>query len=258
MGYADLHIHTIHSYDATASVAAVLKHVANHTDLDVIAITDHDTISGINEAMDLAPRYGIEVIPGCEVSTADGHLLALFIHRPVPAGLSLIETVELIGAQGGICIAAHPMAFGINSLKFTTIFNALLKPGISQVLVGVEAFNGSLISSWRNPMVEQISRTLPLAQTGNSDSHILETIGQGSTEFAGHSASDLRRALVAADTRVRKVPNLDRFGIIDRYLPRMMLRKMGWVTDNRTPQTSLYFAREKNLIQNRQSYSPQN
>jgi len=37
-----------------------------------------------------------------------------------------------------------------------------------------------------------------------------------------------------------------------------MLRKMGWVTDNRTPQTNLYFAREKNLIQNHQSYSPQN
>jgi len=130
----------------------------------VIAITDHDTISGINEAVDLAPRYGIEVIPGCEVSTADGHLLALFIHRPVPAGLSLNRDRRVDWCTGRNLHCCPPMAFGINSLTFTTIQNALLKPGISQVLVGVEAFNGSLISSWRNPMVERISQTLPLAK----------------------------------------------------------------------------------------------
>ena len=43
MGKADLHIHSTHSHDGTATVAAILTHVKRNTDLDVIAITDHDT-----------------------------------------------------------------------------------------------------------------------------------------------------------------------------------------------------------------------
>ena len=58
---ADVHIHTTHS-DGTSSVAALLEHVAAHTDLRVIAVTDHDTISGALEARDLAASNGVEVI----------------------------------------------------------------------------------------------------------------------------------------------------------------------------------------------------
>ena len=243
MGFADLHIHTIHSYDGTASISAVLKHVASHTDLYVIAITDHDTLSGVDQAQELAPDYGIEVIPGCEISTADGHLLALFIHQPVPAGLSLVRTVELIGEQGGICIAAHPTAFGINSLNFNTIRQALRQPGIDQVLVGIEAFNGGLVCTRRNPIVEILSAALPLAQTGNSDSHILATIGQGSSEFAGTTASELRTALEQATTRVRKRITVPNTAVVTNYLPRIALRKLGWVTDNVSPASPMTHSR---------------
>lgn len=243
MGFADLHIHTIHSYDGTSSVSAIMKHVAYNTDLSVIAITDHDTISGIHEAMDLAPAYGIEVIPGCEVSTADGHLLALFIDRPIPAGLPLVQTVQLIGEQGGLCIAAHPMAKGVNSLRFSTIQQALCQPGIRQVLVGIEAFNGGLVYTRRNPLVEAVSRAMPLAQVGNSDAHILETIGQGASEFAGRTASELRTALEQATTRVRKGKGVDGFSVIRNYIPRYLLRKLGWVAYNAYPEAPLTYTR---------------
>jgi predicted metal-dependent phosphoesterase TrpH len=63
MGIADLHTHTIYSYDGTASVSAVLKH-AKRVGLDLIAITDHDEINGALKALQLAPKFGIEVIPG--------------------------------------------------------------------------------------------------------------------------------------------------------------------------------------------------
>jgi len=57
MGFADLHIHSMYSYDGTASISAILKYVADYTDLNVIAITDHDSMEGVPEALDLAPYY---------------------------------------------------------------------------------------------------------------------------------------------------------------------------------------------------------
>lgn len=243
MGFADLHIHTIHSYDGTCSVSAVLKQVADHTDLDVIAITDHNSLAGVREALELAPAYGIEVIPGCEVSTAEGHLLALFIDRPIQAGLSLIQTVQRVAEQGGLCIAAHPMAKGTSSLRFSTIQHALQQPGVNHTLVGVEAFNGGLVFTRRNPLVEAMAQALPLAQVGNSDAHVLQTIGQGSSEFAGRSACDLRTALEHAATRVRAGKGLDGFTVCRSYLPHFFLRKLGWVAFNAHPSAPLTYAR---------------
>src|SRR5688572_32742507 len=107
MGTADLHIHSIYSADATTTVRAILKQ-ASDVGLNVIAVTDHDEIRGSLEAQQLAPKYGIEVIPGAEISTKDGHVLALFIKTLPPAGMSLTDTLLQIGGQGGIAIAPHP------------------------------------------------------------------------------------------------------------------------------------------------------
>lgn len=104
MGCADLHIHTIYSVDGTASVPTVLKYAAHHTDLDVIAITDHDEISGALQACELAVQYGIDVIPGIEISSRDGHILGLWLEANIQAGLSAAETVQRIGDQGAYSI----------------------------------------------------------------------------------------------------------------------------------------------------------
>jgi predicted metal-dependent phosphoesterase TrpH len=252
MGFADLHIHTVHSYDGTSSVSAVLKQAADYADLDVIAITDHDTLAGVREAMDLAPSYGIEVIPGCEVSTAEGHLLALFIEQAIPADLPLVQTVRLIGEQGGLCIAAHPTAWGMTSLSFADIHLALFQRGVRDILVGVEAFNGGLIYTRSNPLVEALSQSLPLAQVGNSDSHVLKTIGQGATRFEGRTAADLRSALVNRKTKVVRSKGLNGLGILWNYIPQFLLRVLGWVPFNAHPSqpltyTRLAFARNYNV-----------
>ncbi|HSQ39184.1 MAG TPA: PHP domain-containing protein, partial [Anaerolineales bacterium] len=109
MGLADLHMHTIYSYDGTATVPDVLRR-AHEVGLDVIAITDHDVIEGTLEAVKLAPHFGVDVIPGIEITTADGDLLALFVTELVPAGLPLVETVLRVRELGGVCIAPHPTA----------------------------------------------------------------------------------------------------------------------------------------------------
>ena len=82
MGKADLHIHTRIS-DGMASVETVLERAEHATDLDVIAITDHEDVRGGLEARELAAKRGlkVEVVPGAEITTRHGHLLALFIEE---------------------------------------------------------------------------------------------------------------------------------------------------------------------------------
>ncbi len=241
MGFADLHIHSMYSYDGTASISAILKYVADNTDLNVIAITDHDSMEGVPEALDLAPYYNLEVIPGCEVSSRDGHVLCLFIERPIPPGLSLLETVLMAGNQGGICIAAHPLAKAVNSLTFDTIRLVLKHPVASKILVGVEAFNGGLVYTRGNSAVQQESRTLPLAQLGNSDAHILPMIGQGSSYYHGYSSTDLKNSILNHTTIPRKGNGLSGSAVFTSYIPRFVFRKLGWVSWNESPEKPITF-----------------
>ncbi len=78
MGKADLHIHTTAS-DGNSTPTEIVK-LASEQKLDVISITDHDSIAGLEEAMDAAEKLGIEVIPGTEITASyekrEAHLLA--------------------------------------------------------------------------------------------------------------------------------------------------------------------------------------
>ncbi len=247
MGLADLHIHSIFSHDGTASIPAILKYASEKTDLDVIAITDHDSINGVKQAMDLAPKYGLQVIPGCEISTAQGHLLGLFLNQRIPAGLSLIETLLRIGEQGGLAVAAHPEAKGTSSLNFDDIRSALDHPFARQILVGVEAFNGGLIHTRSNIPAVVKSAHLPISQTGNSDAHILAMIGKGATYFPGTGIDDLRVALKQRQTHVASFGNLGATQVITGYVPQYLLRLLGWTIWNNDPSEPLKYARIHSL-----------
>ncbi|OQY29987.1 MAG: hypothetical protein B6244_01635 [Candidatus Cloacimonetes bacterium 4572_55] len=84
--YADLHLHTEHS-DGDASVEELLQE-ARKTDLIAIAITDHDCMDGIPEALKLSGKYNLQVIPGIEMSSyygkIDVHVLGYFIDHEHP------------------------------------------------------------------------------------------------------------------------------------------------------------------------------
>jgi predicted metal-dependent phosphoesterase TrpH len=204
MGLADLHIHTIYSYDGTASVPAVLAR-AKQVGLNVIAITDHDEINGALKAFDLAAEFGIEVIPGIEITTAEGDLLALFVKEKIEPGLPLIETILKVGEAGGICIAPHPMArgMGMKSLNDVSILQALCHPGASRILIGIETYNATALDRESNHLAQKLADGCPgVAQVGNSDAHILQAIGSGATEFLGCTAADLLEALWIGATDV--------------------------------------------------------
>lgn len=205
MGLADLHMHTIYSYDGTASVPAVLKR-AGQIGLDVIAITDHDEITGSLRALELAPQYGLEVIPGLEVTTAEGDLLALNITRKIQRSLPLTETILTVHDLGGFCIAPHPMAggMGMKSLSAYSIMRALRNPAVAQTLIAIETYNGTAIDRMSNRYASILAEQLNIAQTANSDAHVVDAIGLGATEFDGCTAQDLLKALQKGETRQRQ------------------------------------------------------
>jgi hypothetical protein len=250
MGLADLHIHTTYSWDGVSTVSAVLKYTRNWTDLDIIAITDHDEIRGSLEAQQLAPAYGLH-ITGSEINTAEGHLLALFIEKKIPPGLSLIHTIQRVKDQGGICIAAHPMARGAPSLTSQSIRNALRHPDSAGVFVGIEIFNGGLFHRAANrlayEMTVDISRHMTIAQLANSDSHVLFTIGQVATEFDGSTPGDLRNAILLGRTRPKIGKISGALSIITGWVPRYLLRSAGWVAWNQNPAEPIRFTHTSKL-----------
>lgn len=205
MGLADLHTHTIYSYDGTAPVPAVLNR-AKQVGLDVLAITDHDEIAGSLKALELAPKYGVQVLPGIEITTAEGDLLAYNIFQKVDAGLPLVETVLRVGELGGFCIAPHPMAggLGMKSLSAYSIKRALRKPDVVQILIGIETYNATAIDKMSNHYAHILGEHLGIAKLGNSDAHVSQAIGLGATEFEGHTVKDLLKAIRNGRTAIHK------------------------------------------------------
>lgn len=228
MGFADLHIHSIYSYDGICQIETILDFAANETQLDVLAITDHDVVEGSLRAAELAPAYGLEAVPAVEVTAREGHILGLFVHKDIPRGLSALETVLRIGEQGGLAVAAHPMARGVHGLSAAALRNLVADPDARRVLVGLEAINAGLVLQGSNLKTGPLADELNLAQTGGSDSHVLFTVGQGITTFPGRTAADLRRALLERTTQAVKMDNLDLLRFLSIWLPGRVWRRVHW------------------------------
>ena len=200
-GRADLHIHTVAS-DGTADVVAILEHVAALGDLDVIAITDHERIDAAVAGRAIARDRGVpfEVVVGEEVTTLGGHLLALFIDRPIRPYRSLRTTIADVHDAGGIAIPAHPLvpyplcAQGWVLRRLLDDADAAVHPD------AIETFNPTALGRpWHDRVVRFADRHA-LARVGNSDAHALDAIGVGWTTFPGRRAADLRRAIAEGRT----------------------------------------------------------
>ena len=93
MGFVDLHVHSDAS-DGTFTPTQVVE-LAKNAGLDAIALADHDTTAGVDEALEAAHHLNIEVIPGIEVSSSfDGteiHILGLFVDQKDPVLAAMLE-----------------------------------------------------------------------------------------------------------------------------------------------------------------------
>ncbi|MEW6232472.1 MAG: PHP-associated domain-containing protein [Chloroflexota bacterium] len=203
LGKADLHIHS-RANDGLATPREVLEYVEHHTDLDVIAITDHDEIQGAFQARELAMKrnYRVQVMVGMEISTLNGHLLALDIHEPIRLLQSLEKTVAAVHRQGGLCIVPHPLSWLTPSVGQRAINRVMRKPSDEIYLDGIEILNPSYAGRVAYKKVIHLNEThWHLAACGGSDSHGLATVGSAHTLFPGHTIADLRQAILERTTQ---------------------------------------------------------
>ena len=210
LGKADLHMHSCHS-DGRPTILEILEYVEDHTDLDVIAITDHNTMDGAFEAAELITKkqYRFELILGEEVSSKEGHILSLFLTKPIKAGMSAHNTIKAVREQGGIAIAAHPF----EHLRYR-LPNGLTMDGVGLMTLlvekkgwhGIEIVNATPTLGAENLRAAFINRTVLLkAEIGSSDAHIVEAIGKGYTLFEGKTAIELRHAIAHHQTQAMNV-----------------------------------------------------
>jgi len=228
MGMADIHIHTIYSHDATTTVRGVLKQ-ASSVGFNVIAVTDHDDIRGAFDARELASQYNVDVIPGVEVTTKDGHLLALFVEKIPQRGLPLADTLKIIGDLGGIAVAPHPFNQLPGSLSMDNVISTLTNPRLKNVLRGIEVYN--MTTQPFDEKVQRLSAYLPFAKTAGSDAHVYWAIGTGKTEFRGTTAAEFRTALEQGITIPHPYEEDDLMRkYIFNWLRRITMRRLGYVS----------------------------
>jgi predicted metal-dependent phosphoesterase TrpH len=197
LGSADLHLHTRAS-DGLMTTTELVDYAERSTHLDVIAVTDHDETAAALQAREYAARkrYRVQVVPGVEVSTRDGHLLALFVEERPTALRPMRETAEWVLARGGVCIAPHPFTRWTHSLSSRTLLGAA-QHGL---LGGVEVLNASPAGRASRARAVRFADEHGLAAVGGSDAHVLGVIGLAHTRFHGHTPEDLRGALERGTT----------------------------------------------------------
>jgi predicted metal-dependent phosphoesterase TrpH len=236
MGSADLHIHT-NAGDGLDSIDAILAHVEHHTDLDVIAITEHDSLAVAHRARDAWARgsYRFDFVPGVEVTTLEGHLVALYLESPVPSLRRVEETIEAVHRQGGVCIVPHPMSWLTRSIgpgTFARLYDIEGGPRFD----AIELHNPSPPARFSLAKARRLNdERYKLPATGASDAHFVDAIGSGRTLFQGSSAAGLRVAFEtgALSGESRPYPSLRQVGLARTLsLPLVGLRatpkQLGW------------------------------
>ena len=209
-------MHTAHG-DGMADALELLERVQSHTTLDVVAVTDHDDVEGALQAREVHARgnYAFEFVPGIEVTTRSGHLLALWVEVPIRSLRSLEETVRAIHRAGGLAVVPHPFSYLTRSVGQRALERLLAQGDPETRPDGIELANGTLAGRVTREKARRLNRErYHLAETGGSDTHFPEEVGSASTLFPGQTASELRQAIVGRRTRglLGEVPSLRSIG----------------------------------------------
>ena len=185
---ADLHVHTTYSKDSLITPKD-LVYYAKKRGLNAVAVTDHNQLEGANK---IAKETDFLVIPGMEVSSHDGHIIALNVQEIIPRGLSAVETVERIHKAGGVAIACHPYVY----------FKGCLRENVCATFDAVEVINARAFP-FKNSVkkAEKSAKDFGLSRVAGTDAHNGPQIGYAYTviEAAEPSVEAIAKAIVDGD-----------------------------------------------------------
>jgi hypothetical protein len=196
---ADPHCHTTAS-DGMVKPAELVD-AAVKARLDLIAVTDHDTMASVDETRSRGEAAGLTVVAGQEVTTkwpAQTHILAWFLEKPVKRGMSVEDTVAAIREQGGLVIIPHP---------FMPVYFGSIQPGMLRRLIekysvdGIEMLSTVPMGASRRKLLHEFfdaNRERLGAPIGASDCHFgSKDLGRALTMFEG----DFRTAVMECTTK---------------------------------------------------------
>ena len=168
----DPHVHSDGSYDGREPVELLLEH-ARDIGLDGIVVTDHDAIGESLRAANLAADYGLLGIPGVEVSTRAGHLLAIGVETRPERGQSLEETVECVREAGGVAVVPHPFQRSRHGVRKRNLTDC----------DAIEVYNSMVFTGYRNRRARTFATAREYPKVGASDAHSLPNVGRAYTEL---------------------------------------------------------------------------
>lgn len=187
----DMHLHTCHS-DGLTRIPDLIHHAKKYG--TGIAITDHNEISGVIEAV--STHAELLIIPGIELETLEGpHLLIYFNsvrdlkdffhslnkerNRETPGltrNLPVLKCLTLAEPYDCLRVAAHPFGyFGINRGVLKCVEKNMLS-GVLDNIDGIEVICGGMIESLNKKAIDY-ARTHHIPYTGGSDAHITSDVG---------------------------------------------------------------------------------
>lgn len=181
----DLHMHSFYS-DGTQSPKDIVEHIARNRLLEGFSLTDHDHFRGLREARAAAKKHGLICIPGVEITTALGDVIAIGVEE-IPRWKSVEELIDRIKAQGGVAIGAHPHYSEFRNM-----------PELLKAFDAVEIYNAT--TGWEfNVEAMELAKKHGLLGVAASDSHVEEMIAKAWTS-ARHS--DIIAAIKKGEIKV--------------------------------------------------------
>lgn len=195
----DPHVHSEDSYDGHEPVELILEHAAD-IELDGVVVTDHDAIGESLRAAGIAHEYGLVGVPGVEVSTAVGHLLAIGVdERPEP-GAPLGKTVREVRELGGIAVVPHPFQRSRHGVRRRNV----------DACDGIEVYNSMVFTGYRNRQANRFAERRGYPKFGASDAHSIRNVGRAYTEIALRDVpADTPAAAIDGETLIDAMRNGD-------------------------------------------------
>lgn len=179
---ADLHVHTEFSLDGVTTPEQLIE-TAKARGIGCVAVTDHNEFKAYELLKD---NKDVIIIPAEEVSSKEGHIVALGIDRLIPKGMSIQETIDAIHEAGGYAFAAHPYRWWSGLGEKNTR---------NYPFDGIESRNSRSIPS-ANRKSERLAKEIGKPISAGSDAHSPRHIGDGYVVIPD-DVTDWREALDA-------------------------------------------------------------